>query len=102
MGASAGGVHRHRRRFVIRINGKHLYNPANLGVIVGLTLLPGAWISPGQWGNDLFKPNALVWALFLLTPLVPLLDRLWPARRHAWREPGANSGHSRVVPSATA
>jgi Na+-transporting NADH:ubiquinone oxidoreductase subunit NqrB len=40
-------------KFTIRVAGKHLFNPANLGVIVGLALLPGAWVSPGQWGNDL-------------------------------------------------
>lgn len=171
-------------KFVIRVNGKHLFNPANLAVIVAITLLPGAWISPGQWGNDLifaawfvilggivtqratrwdiawfflafflglialriailgqswaillhhmksgalllfaffmisdpmtipnhrvmrfayaavvailafvwqfwlFKPNALVWALFLATPLVPLLDRMLPARKFEWRPGG--------------
>ncbi len=185
-------------KFVIRVNGKHLFNPANLGVIAGITLLPGAWISPGQWGNDLlyaawfvalgsivtnrsrrmdiswmflggyvallaarvlwlgqsgaifwhqlhsgalllfaffmisdpmtipnhqrarllyallvavgaflwqfylFKPNALIWALFLLTPLVPLLDRVWPAQRHDWHAPGAPAAKSGVVPSSTA
>jgi Na+-transporting NADH:ubiquinone oxidoreductase subunit NqrB len=168
-------------KFVVRVNDKHLYNPANLGIIVATTLLPGAWISPGQWGNDLaygalflmlggtvvararrvdiawvflgawlglvalrvlvlgqawavwmhqlgsgalllfaffmisdpmtipnttrgrvlyavlvacvayawayllFRPNALPWALFLATPLVPLIDRLWPAPRYEWR-----------------
>lgn len=181
-------------KFVIRVEGKHLFNPANLGVIVGLTLIPGTWISPGQWGSDViyaawfvalgsvvtqrarrmdiswmflgcyvallgarvlwlgqsgaifwhqlhsgalllftffmisdpmtipnhqrarwlyavlvavaaycwqfywFKPNALVWALFLMTPVVPMLDRLWPAQRHTWREnPGAG-----VVPARAA
>lgn len=49
-------------KLVIRVNGKHLYNPANLGVICGLTLLPGAWISPGQWGHDL---AAAVWFVVL-------------------------------------
>jgi Na+-transporting NADH:ubiquinone oxidoreductase subunit NqrB len=39
-------------KFVIRIHGKHLYNPANLGVILAVTLLPGAWVSPGQWGQE--------------------------------------------------
>jgi len=29
--------------------------------------------------------NALVWALFLCTPLVPLLDWLAPGDRFAWR-----------------
>ncbi|NDP42549.1 MAG: Na+-transporting NADH:ubiquinone oxidoreductase, subunit NqrB, partial [Aromatoleum sp.] len=168
-------------KFLIRVNGKHLYNPANLGVIVATTLLPGTWTSPGQWGNELaaavwfvalgglvtqrarrwdiswiflcawlglcalrvlwlgqpwavwahqlgsgvlllfaffmisdpmtipnrrgtrvayalivatgaflwqyalFRPNALLWSLFLATPLVPLLDRRWPGERFAWR-----------------
>jgi Na+-transporting NADH:ubiquinone oxidoreductase subunit NqrB len=40
-------------KFVLRVRGKHIYNPASLGVILALTLLPGAWISSGQWGNDL-------------------------------------------------
>lgn len=168
-------------KFVIRWNGKHLYNPANLGVMIALLTLPGAWISPGQWGNDmllalwvatlgvtvsssarrfdiawaflavyvallslrivylgarwavlenqlssgalilftffmitdpmttpnhrlmrllyaaivaviafvwtyvLFRTNGLVWALFLATPLVPLLDRLRRAEKFQWR-----------------
>jgi enediyne biosynthesis protein E5 len=40
-------------KFVLRVNGKHVFNPANLGVILAIGLLPGAWISPGQWGADL-------------------------------------------------
>lgn len=168
-------------KFVIRIQGKHLYNPANLGVILAITLLPGAWISPAQWGQELvlagwfvvlggvvvnraqrsdiawvflaaylglvglrvlvlgqpwtiwlhqfsngglllfaffmisdpmtipnrrsarvtyaivvaivaflwhfalFRPNGLVWALFFCAPLVPVIDRLWPAPRFEWR-----------------
>jgi len=168
-------------KFVLRIRGKHLYNPANFGVIAAITLIPGTWVSPGQWGNDLalavwllmlgtivttrvrrldvswvflgallglvalritllgqswaiwwhqlgngalllfaffmisdpmtipnrrgpriayaliialaaiawqyvlFRPNALVWALFLATPLVPLLDRLFPGEGFSWR-----------------
>ena len=172
-------------KFVVRLNGKHVFNPANLGVVLAVSLLPGAWVSPGQWGNDLllggwfvalgsvvtnraraadiswmflacygallfgraawlgqdfaialhqmhngalllfaffmisdpmtipnasrarlayavmvalaagfwqfglFKPNALIWALFLSTSLVPLLDRLFPAPRFAWGAPRA-------------
>ncbi|HSS70733.1 MAG TPA: RnfABCDGE type electron transport complex subunit D [Casimicrobiaceae bacterium] len=180
-------------KFVLRVNGKHLYNPANLGVIAALSLLPGTWVSPGQWGSDLalavwflmfgtivtqrarrldvswvflgaflglaalrvallgqswsiwwhqlgngalllfaffmisdpmtipnrsgariayavivalgaaawqfllFRPNALIWALFLATPLVPLFDRFFPAERFAWRplstaDPSLRSG----------
>ncbi len=175
-------------KFAIRAGGKHLFNPGNLGVIIGVALIPGAWISPGQWGSDiasaawvvalgalvasrarrldtswaflacflglvaarvawlgydwavfvhqlqsgalllfaffmisdpmttpnhrgariahavvvavaafawqfvLFMPNALVWALFLATPLVPLLDRVFRAERYVWRD-------NRVLPN---
>jgi enediyne biosynthesis protein E5 len=170
-------------KFMLRVRGKHLYNPANLGVIAAITLLPGTWVSPGQWGNDLalavwflmlgtlvtqrarrldvswvflgaflglvalrvlllgqswsiwwhqlgngalllfaffmisdpmtipnrcearvayaimvaigaivwqyvlFRPNALIWSLFLLTPLVPLFDHLLPGAGFKWNRP---------------
>ncbi len=38
---------------LIRIRGKHLFNPATFGVMFAMLLLPGAWISPGQWGQDI-------------------------------------------------
>jgi Na+-transporting NADH:ubiquinone oxidoreductase subunit NqrB len=171
-------------KFMLRVNGKHIFNPGNFGVIAALVLLPGAWVSPGQWGNDvalagwfvalgglvtqlarrwdiswtflaawlglvaarvvwlgqpwtifahqfangglllfaffmisdpmtipnrrsarvgyailvaafafawqfgLFRTNALLWALFLVSPLVPLIDRRWPGPKFEWR-PGA-------------
>lgn len=40
-------------KFLVRVNGKHLFNPTNLGVVLAVLALPGAWISPGQWGADL-------------------------------------------------
>ena len=40
-------------KFLIRVRGKHVFNPANFGVGLALLGLPGAWVSPGQWGNDL-------------------------------------------------
>ena len=168
-------------KFTIRIRGKHLYNPANLAVILAIAVVPGAWASPGQWGSDVliglwfvalgvtvttsakrldiawaflgsytamlaarmfilgqseavlihqlsngglllftffmisdpmttpnrralrlayaflvaalayvwqfvfFTPNGPVWALFVLTPLVPLIDWIWPAQKHVWQ-----------------
>jgi hypothetical protein len=32
----------------------------------------------------LYRTNGLLWSLALLSPLVPLLDRALPGRRHAW------------------
>ncbi len=39
-------------KFIVRVRGKHLFNPANFGVLFALALLPGTWISAGQWGQD--------------------------------------------------
>jgi enediyne biosynthesis protein E5 len=39
-------------KFALRVRGKHLFNPANFGVGTALLILPGTWISPGQWGSD--------------------------------------------------
>ena len=168
-------------KFVLRTHGKHIFNPANLGVIAALAVLPGTWVSPGQWGNDLalagwfvalgglvtqrarrwdiswvflatwlalvaarvvwlgqpwtifahqfangglllfaffmisdpmtipnrrsarvgyaivvaalafvwqfglFKTNGLLWALFVASPLVPLIDWRWPGESFQWR-----------------
>jgi Na+-transporting NADH:ubiquinone oxidoreductase subunit NqrB len=60
-------------KFVLRIHGKHLFNPANLGVIAGIALLPGTWVSPGQWGNDL---ALAVWFLVLGTMVTQRARRL--------------------------
>ena len=49
-------------KFLLRIRGKHVFNPANFGVGLALLVLPGAWVSPGQWGNDL---GLAVWLLGL-------------------------------------
>ncbi|MEP7083219.1 MAG: RnfABCDGE type electron transport complex subunit D, partial [Betaproteobacteria bacterium] len=40
------------------------------------------------WQFVLFKPNALLWALFLCSPLVPVLDRLLPSARATWNSEG--------------
>jgi len=43
------------------------------------------------WQYVLFRPNALIWAVLLATPLVPLLDRLLPAPRFQWRPPASDA-----------
>jgi Na+-translocating ferredoxin:NAD+ oxidoreductase RnfD subunit len=43
------------------------------------------------WQFVLFKPNALVWSLFLATPLVPLLDRWMRAPKHRWQAEAATN-----------
>ncbi|MGF1458493.1 MAG: RnfABCDGE type electron transport complex subunit D [Leptolyngbyaceae cyanobacterium] len=41
-------------KFVCKINGKHFFNPANLGIVAALTLTHDAWVSPGQWGEEVW------------------------------------------------
>ncbi len=41
-------------KFLLRVNQKHFFNPANFGIIAALTLTQDAWVSPGQWGNNLW------------------------------------------------
>src|SRR3954471_8476729 len=47
-------------KFVLRINGKHIWNPAGLAIVVLLFTSNGVWISPGQWGSA-------VWFVALLS-----------------------------------
>jgi Na+-transporting NADH:ubiquinone oxidoreductase subunit NqrB len=176
--ASVGAI---GSKFLLRFSNKHLYNPANMGILIALLLTQDAWVSPGQWGesgwyallflgtgglvlqkvgrwdttvaflatyagleaarnlwlgwtwdvwlhrltsgslllfalfmitdprtipnarigrliwagaiatltfilrNDYFLSTAVLWSLFALTPLIPVLDWLFPAERFNWR-----------------
>ncbi|MGH7924161.1 MAG: RnfABCDGE type electron transport complex subunit D [Candidatus Binatus sp.] len=37
---------------IFGFRGKHLFNPATFGIIFAIVFLPGTWVSPGQWGQD--------------------------------------------------
>ncbi len=37
-------------KFIFKVNGKHLFNPANVAIVLFLALFDRFWISPGQWG----------------------------------------------------
>ncbi len=41
-------------KFIFKTNNKHIFNPANLGIIAALTLTNDAWVSPGQWGDEIW------------------------------------------------
>lgn len=38
-------------KFLLRVDGKHVFNPANIGIVSLLLLTDAAWISPAQWGS---------------------------------------------------
>jgi len=37
-------------KFLIRVGGKHVFNPTNGGIVAMLLLTDQVWVSPGQWG----------------------------------------------------
>jgi enediyne biosynthesis protein E5 len=41
-------------KFVLRVDGKHIWNPAGLAIVVLLLTSHGVWISPGQWGTEIW------------------------------------------------
>jgi Na+-transporting NADH:ubiquinone oxidoreductase subunit NqrB len=41
-------------KFVIRVRGKHLFNPTNGAIVALLLFTHRVWVSPGQWGNVAF------------------------------------------------
>ncbi|HEV2063655.1 MAG TPA: RnfABCDGE type electron transport complex subunit D, partial [Thermoanaerobaculia bacterium] len=41
-------------KFVLRWNGKHVFNPTNFAIAALLLWTDGAWVSPGQWGSAAF------------------------------------------------
>jgi Na+-transporting NADH:ubiquinone oxidoreductase subunit NqrB len=41
-------------KFLFRYRGKHYFNPSNFGIILVLLLTSDAWVSPGQWGNEVW------------------------------------------------
>lgn len=61
-------------KFLIRPFGAHLFNPANLGVILGLTLFPQTWVTTGQWGADLTTASWLIAAGFFVANNARRLD----------------------------
>lgn len=174
-------------KFCLKVEQKHYFNPANFGIVAVLSLTQDAWVSPGQWGEDIwysliflgagglvlkrvgrwdttvaflgsyaflealrnlwlgwiwdvwghrlmsgslllfalfmvtdprsipnarparliwagaialltfvlrnefYLPNAVFWALFALSPLTLLLDKLWTAQPFTWKRPGRMS-----------
>jgi enediyne biosynthesis protein E5 len=53
-------------KFVFRIDGKHIWNPAGFAIVVLLFTQHGVWISPGQWGTSIWLAALLVFFAILV------------------------------------
>lgn len=55
-------------KFIIKVKNKHIFNPANAGIIASILLTNDAWVSPGQWGS-----SVLLWFLVGAAGLMMIL-----------------------------
>jgi Na+-transporting NADH:ubiquinone oxidoreductase subunit NqrB len=53
-------------KFLVRINGKHVFNPANVALVTLMLASDYAWVSSGQWGSAAIGSLALACLGFLV------------------------------------
>jgi Na+-transporting NADH:ubiquinone oxidoreductase subunit NqrB len=53
-------------KFALRIDGKHIWNPAGFAIVVLLMSPAGVWISPGQWGSSVWLAALLCFLAILV------------------------------------
>jgi len=61
-------------KYIIRVNGKHIFNPSALGIVTTLFFTKDAWISTGQWGSNLVLFFGIVCFGFIVVTRVQKLD----------------------------
>jgi Na+-transporting NADH:ubiquinone oxidoreductase subunit NqrB len=55
----AAGVIGIASKFIFRVDGKHIWNPAGFAIVVLLFTSNDVWISPGQWGTAVWFATLL-------------------------------------------
>jgi len=53
-------------KFLVRFNGKHVFNPANVAIVSTMLLSDDVWISTGQWRNAAIGAFALACLGFIV------------------------------------
>ena len=53
-------------KFLIRVRGKHVFNPANVAIVTLMVVSDHAWISSGQWGSAAIGAFALACMGFIV------------------------------------
>ncbi len=61
-------------KYVIRVQGKHIFNPSALGIVTTLLFTHDAWISTGQWGSNTVLIFGIVCLGFIVVTRVQKLD----------------------------
>ena len=63
---AAAGVIAIGSKFLLRIDGKHIWNPAGFAIVALLLTSGGVWISPGQWGTAIWFAALLAFLAILV------------------------------------
>jgi len=53
-------------KFLVRVRGKHVFNPANIAIVTLMVATDHAWISSGQWGSAAIGAFALACLGFIV------------------------------------
>jgi len=53
-------------KFLVRVRGKHVFNPANLAIVTLIVASDHAWVSSGQWGSAALGAFALACLGFIV------------------------------------
>jgi Na+-transporting NADH:ubiquinone oxidoreductase subunit NqrB len=61
-------------KFVLRYHGKHFFNPSNFGIIAILLLTTDGWVTPGQWGEEVWFAMFFAGAGFMVVKKVGRWD----------------------------
>lgn len=62
-------------KFLIRVNHRHIFNPANIGIVIALLAFSSdVWVSAGQWGSALWLCVLLLCLSALVLFRIPRRD----------------------------
>jgi enediyne biosynthesis protein E5 len=61
-------------KYIIRINGKHIFNPSALGIVAAILITNKAWVNPGQWGSGIVILFAVLCLGFIVVTKVQSLS----------------------------
>ncbi len=54
-------------KFALRLGDKHIFNPANIGIVAMILMTDAAWTTPGQWGTAVWFAALLAGAGMFVT-----------------------------------
>lgn len=61
-------------KYIIRVKGKHIFNPGALGITAAISITGNAWFSPGQWGSGVVIVFAVLCLGFIVVTRVQKTD----------------------------